>query len=287
MPGTGGWASSSHLIWRIRGRKVKDPNLPPHWGVLFVLAYVADKPAALREFQPKWAVLPTTKRQTGQLIGPWLSTQKRTQFMSAVGLHFDRPPTATFAWAAGLFDAEGSTSLSDRSARAGYKAIESAVTQGGLVIPEELVRFANCVAIGQINGPYEQDGANELVYRWRIHTVDDVRRLLHVLLPWLGDVRRRQAFRAIAVVDAQPVLHRGRVEWGSHKAMCIHGHEYATARLRPYVSRSPNGRQRRPSHQCLVCVREQARARRRATKMKIGGPSAADQEVHSKGDATC
>jgi hypothetical protein len=224
---------------------------------------------------------------TGELIGPWLSAQKRAQFTWAVGLHFDRPPINTFPWAAGLFDAEGSTSLSDRSSRAGYKAIESTVTQGGSTIPEELARFTDCVALGRVNGPYEQDGANELVYRWRIHTVDDVRRMLHALLPWLGEVKGRQAFGAISVIDGQPVLHRGRVEWGSHKATCIHGHEYATARLRPYVSRSTNGRQRRGSHQCLVCVREQARARRLAMKSKIGGSSAADQNADESGDATC
>jgi len=203
-------------------------------------------------------------RTTGESIGPWLSSQKRAQFMRAVGLHVDRPPLSSFAWAAGLFDAEGSTSLSDRSARAGYKAIESAVTQGGAVIPEELVRFMDCVALGRVNGPYEQVGANEPVYRWRIHTIDEVRRMLHVLLPWLGEVKRRQAVRAIAIVDAQPALHRGRVEWGSHKTHCIHGHEYARGRIRPYVSRGV-GIQRRDNKQCLVCAREQARAKRRET----------------------
>ena len=41
------------------------------------LASVADllatNGAALHEFQPKWAVLPTTKRQTGQLLGGLLA----------------------------------------------------------------------------------------------------------------------------------------------------------------------------------------------------------------------
>jgi hypothetical protein len=254
-------------VGRIGGPKLEDGREPLYWWVASSRADV---------------------EKTGELIGPWLSSQKRAQFARAVGLHVDRPPIDTFAWAAGLFDAEGSTSLSDRSARAGYKAIEATITQGGSTIPEELVRFTDCIALGRVNGPYEQDGANELVYRWRIHTVDDVRRMLHVLLPWLGEVKRRQALRAIAVVDGQPVLHRGRVEWGSHKAACIHGHEYAIARLRPYVSRSPTGRQRRPSQQCLVCVREQARARRLAMKTKIGGLPAADHDASETGDAaTC
>jgi hypothetical protein len=224
--------------------------------------------------------------RVGVQIGPWLSAAKRGQFLTAVGLTFVDAPVRSAAWAAGLFDAEGSTSLSDRSTHIGYKAIESAVTQGGADVPEELVRFADCVALGRINGPYEQKGANEPIYRWRIYTLDDVRRVLHVLLPWLGGVKRAQAFAAIAVVEAQPALHRGRVEWGSHKTHCIHGHEYATARLRTFVSRSPNGLLRRPSKQCLVCARVQAHARRLAAKERIGGGPAADRDTRDD-EATC
>jgi hypothetical protein len=191
----------------------------------------------------------------------------------------------SFAWAAGLFDAEGWTSLSDRSSRKGYKAIEAGVTQAGLIIPEELLRFARCVAVGRVRGPYSQEGANEPIYRWRAHTVDGVRRMLHVMLPWLGDVKTRQALAAIAVIDAQLALQRGRIEWGSHKTHCIHGHEYASARLRAYVSRGV-GNERRPSKQCLACTREQARVRRIAAKTKIGGHAAADLD-HDAGELTC
>ena len=217
--------------------------------------------------------------RTGALIGPWLSQGKRGQFAAAVGLRFEAEPIDSFAWAAGLFDAEGATSLSDRSSRRGYKAIEAAVTQGGARVPQELARFASCLSLGRVNGPYDQAGANELVYGWRIHTVDDVRRMLHVLSPWLGGVKRHQAFGAMAVIDGQPTLPRGRVEWGSHKTHCIHGHEYATARLRPYVSRSANGMQRRASKQRLICLREHARLSYAARKAKIGGQGAADQDV--------
>ena len=223
-------------------------------------------------------------RRTGELIGPWLSSEKRGQFHSAVGIAFDLPPLDTFAWAAGLFDAEGSVSLSDHQSHAGYKVIEAAITQGGNESPpEELVRLHALVQRGNVNGPYSQRGANEQVYRWRASRSDDVRTLLHLIDPWLGDVKRAQAISALRVVDAQPTLPRGRTDWGSHKTHCIHGHGYATARLRPYVSRG--GVQRRDSKQCLVCVREWARARR-PTQREIGGPQAADQDVRED-EATC
>lgn len=140
--------------------------------------------------------------------------------------------------------------------------IESAVTQGSTRnVPEELSRFLRLVKIGYVNGPYEQEGANELVYRWRLHRADDIRIVVHLLDPWLGAVKRLQARHSLRIIDDQPVLLRGRPDWGSHKTHCVHGHEYATARVRPYRKRTPVGVQRRDSKQCLACLREYARAK--------------------------
>jgi hypothetical protein len=215
--------------------------------------------------------------RTGALIGPWLSGQKRDQFALAAGLRFDAAPIDSFAWAAGLFDAEGCVSLSDHRTHAGYKVIDGAVTQGGgNGLPQVLERFRSVINVGKNYGPYEQEGANEPIYRWRAQTPDKVHRAIHVLLPWLGDIKRGQAFEALAVVDGQPALPRGRIEWGSHKTHCIHGHEYAIARLKRYVSRGASGVQRRDSKQCLVCVRERARRAYPARTKKIGDLPAAD-----------
>jgi hypothetical protein len=223
--------------------------------------------------------------RTGQLIGPWLSSAKRSQFLAATGLPFADPPLESVAWAGGLYDAEGSTSLSDHRSHRGFKYIEAAITQGCKALaPEELVRFSRLVGVGRVYGPYVQAGATELVYRWRIQRTDAVRNVIHLLLPWIGDVKRDQAFAAFRTIDGQPTLRRGRTEWGSHKTHCIHGHEYVTARIRPYVSRG-TGTERRASKQCLACVREQARAKR-APQNKIGGPEAADRDPRGD-DATC
>lgn len=214
--------------------------------------------------------------RAGRLIGPWLSGEKRDQFRAAVELRYEAPPLDSPAWAAGLFDAEGSTSLSDHRSHLGYKYIEASITQGGdSRPPQELSRVVDVLGVGKVYGPYEQDGANEPIYRWRVQSVDGVRRMLHLLQPWLGDVKRVQAWNALAVIDRQPALARGRLEWGSHKTHCIHGHEYAIARIRLYVSRG-RGVSRRASKQCLVCAREQARAKRHRGEKRIGGPSAAD-----------
>ena len=222
----------------------------------------------------------------GSLIAPWLSCVKRAQFRAAAGLVAGAEPRPSLAWAAGLFDAEGSTSLSDHRSHPGRKYVEAAITQGGEGAPPDvLVRFKSAVGAGLIYGPYAQRGATQPVYRWRLHLAEDVRRVIADLDPWLDQVKRRQAADAFLVIDAQSRLPRGRVEWGSHKTYCIHGHAYATARVRPYRSRGV-GIERRDSKQCLECTREQARAKRLGARTTISDLAAAGRDPLSN-DATC
>jgi len=47
-----------YLIWRLRGRKAKDPNLPPHWGLLFLYACLAGFSHILLDFTNNYGVRP-------------------------------------------------------------------------------------------------------------------------------------------------------------------------------------------------------------------------------------
>ena len=47
-----------YLAWRMRGRKTKDPNLPPRWGVLFGLACLAGLSHILLDFTNNYGVRP-------------------------------------------------------------------------------------------------------------------------------------------------------------------------------------------------------------------------------------
>jgi inner membrane protein len=47
-----------YAIWRLRGRKLKDPNRPPRWGLLFVFAYVAGLTHILLDFTNNYGVRP-------------------------------------------------------------------------------------------------------------------------------------------------------------------------------------------------------------------------------------
>jgi inner membrane protein len=47
-----------YLWWRLRGRKIKDPNLPPRWGLLFGFAYLAGLTHILLDFTNNYGVRP-------------------------------------------------------------------------------------------------------------------------------------------------------------------------------------------------------------------------------------
>jgi inner membrane protein len=47
-----------YLIWRLRGRKVKNPNLPPRWGLLFLYACIAGLSHILLDFTNNYGVRP-------------------------------------------------------------------------------------------------------------------------------------------------------------------------------------------------------------------------------------
>jgi inner membrane protein len=47
-----------YLVWRLRGRKTRNPNLPPRWGLLFVFAYLAGLTHILLDFTNHYGVRP-------------------------------------------------------------------------------------------------------------------------------------------------------------------------------------------------------------------------------------
>jgi hypothetical protein len=212
---------------------------------------------------------------------PWLGEVKLMALATALERESARSREARTsdewrAWAGGVWDGEGSAYLLDHRTHEGYKIAELAITQGGVgIAPELLRRFATVVRRGHVNGPYRQDDSNLDVFRWKTSARADVLATIDELWPWISNVKRRQADAVRAVLVSQEPLSRGRPEWGSYKSHCIHGHEYATARMRPYVSRGV-GTKRRDSEQCLQCARDQARARREQEK-----GSAADDDRRS------
>jgi hypothetical protein len=72
--------------------------------------------------------------------------------------------------------------------------------------PAVLERFQRIVGCGRIDGPTSGEGY-ENAYKWEAGA-EDTLRVLPVLWPSLGTVKRVEALDAIRTVDALPVLRR-------------------------------------------------------------------------------
>lgn len=107
---------------------------------------------------------------------------------------------AELAWAAGFFDGEGSTIARTYTDRPGYYQLNVTVPQAcAHGVPPSLLRFQLAMlGMGEINGPAADD-----LYMLRFGARAEIRVVLQLLWPHLGEVKRAQATSAIAVVDAQ------------------------------------------------------------------------------------
>lgn len=104
------------------------------------------------------------------------------------------------AWAAGFFDGEGTTFAKSEKRRPGYFQLQVAVPQsGGDQPPEVLERFRDAaLGTGRMD-PRNPDG----VYCWRARGRVDAETTLGLLWPYLGEVKRAQAQKAMSLVEAQ------------------------------------------------------------------------------------
>jgi hypothetical protein len=117
-------------------------------------------------------------------------------------------PESSLAWAAGLFDGEGSTELHVRRSGArtwfSLRARVSQCDDNG--VPAVLTRFQHAVGCGQIEGPTSGEGY-ENAYKWAAGA-EMTLIVLRAIWPWLGTVKRIQAMDVIETVDSLPVLRR-------------------------------------------------------------------------------
>jgi hypothetical protein len=170
------------------------------------------------------------------------------------------------AWAGGFFDGEGSTYLEKHRTHPGYFYPVLYVPQAAEIgIAAELLRLKSAMGdLGRISG-VRQDGLECTPYRrWRVVTPLKVQGALHLLWPFIGDVKRMQARQVMRTIHAQPDLPRGNPAFGDPGARyCLRGHDKWTARIRPFKGRGKN--EEDPLNhlrQCMTCVREDARAKR-------------------------
>jgi hypothetical protein len=209
--------------------------------------------------------------RVADLLGPWLCQPKRAEFEWALGRSVARaiwPASASeeLAWAGGFFDGEGSTYLEKHRTHVGHFVPRLHVSQSseGCVAPT-LMRFKAALGdLGSISGEHPGKGKHRPYRRWRAFTPADVLLGLHMVWPFIGDVKRSQAQLVMQVIHSQPDLPRGNPAFGVAGARyCLNGHDKWNARVRPFKGRGKNDED--PNlhlRQCLECVRIDARARR-------------------------
>lgn len=122
------------------------------------------------------------------------------------------------AWAAGLFDGEGSTDHTSRPAKRDYGRIR--VTIGQDRDPEVLHRFAAAVGEGAVRGPYRYAyrGGVRVKYTYEVRGEAAVR-VLQRLWPYLSGPKREQALRAAESYNAS--LEGRRAYRGSSRAPAL------------------------------------------------------------------
>ena len=203
-------------------------------------------------------------------IGPWLCPVKRAEFERSLGVPL--PPAVwpgsmseELAWAGGFFDGEGSTCLDKHRTHADFFVPVLYVPQSAAEgVAPELVRLQMALGVGTISGVRLPKLPRKPYRRWRVFTIAKVFRALHLLWPFIGNVKREQARRAMQVVLGQPDLVRGNPAFGVAGARyCLRGHDKWNARIRPFLGRGKNHEDpQNHLRQCLACVREDAQARR-------------------------
>lgn len=103
---------------------------------------------------------------------------------------------AEIAWAAGLYEGEGTVGLTSSGIQVALKMCDEDVVR----------RWGQAVGFGKFYGPHQYKGCKKPQCEWRVCTGDQVVALLEAFRPWLGKRRIEQLEKMIA--NRQP-LPRG------------------------------------------------------------------------------
>ena len=104
---------------------------------------------------------------------------------------------ADCAWAAGFHDGEGTVGCYDRKyVRKDGSVGKRLIAQVTQVERQPLDRLA-AIFGGRVGGPYRTSSGKSLACRWSLENFEAVQQYVAALWPWLTDVKREQAKRAL------------------------------------------------------------------------------------------
>lgn len=125
------------------------------------------------------------------------------------------PTDTEIAWAAGLFEGEGSISLMQQRGR---KSV-SIIVHLGTTDQDIAARFHAIVGVGNITIRERENPRHKRQWIWQAAAIADVRHVVRLLAPWLGMRRSARVHEVLAAYDKAPAR---RVS----KTHCPHGHEF-------------------------------------------------------------
>lgn len=150
------------------------------------------------------------------------------------------------AWAAGLFDGEGSASNNRRTATT--SSIKLSVGQKDRRV---LDRFHAAVGVGTVYGPRAG------MYYYQAHSLESVQAVVAMLWQWLSPVKRGQ------ISDAFSLSARARSTYAERMTRCPQGHDFTPENTRVHVW---NGKR---SRNCRECARVRHQKRRLAWALLV------------------
>jgi hypothetical protein len=163
------------------------------------------------------------------------------------------PTDTEIAWAAGLFEGEGSFIVHHNRR---YGGASLATTDRDVLDRfQAIVGFGNIyAAMGKAHGAGVAAGTRKQCYQWSGWSAVQVRQLIDLFWPYLGERRRARALEVRAATEG--IGSRGR---SKHQTHCKRGHEFTEENtIRQPNPLSPKGWTRN----CRECRRMRVRARR-------------------------
>ncbi len=150
----------------------------------------------------------------GALLWRHLSREKREQF-AAAAIRMQRSSPGPVdessgrdseaAWAAGLFDGEGTFgAYAKPHMRSSWRGAQMSVPQASATdVPETLLRFRSVVGVGTVTGPrmVPSPWSRLPQYRWEANGRHVCSAAIKAIWPWLGPVKRAQIRAAIEHLD--------------------------------------------------------------------------------------
>jgi len=155
------------------------------------------------------------------------------------------------AWAAGLFEGEGSIGASrNRKKKTQTPLLQLSMTDGDTV-----QRFASILGLGRTYRPYDRGLNCKPSYTWRLTSFEKAQAVIAMFWPWLGVRRKKRALEILAEGRAQRVKQ-------AFRQHCPKGHPLSGNNL--YISC-------RGTRNCKVCISERQRLYRTSHREKLNG----------------